>query len=204
MTNLGKIYCYHCISTGKKYIGQTIQEDIRKQRHLTDSKRLYCKFYNAVRKYGWDNFIYGIIDECDIEHLDEKEIYFIDVYDTYRNGYNMTLGGQGRKKYDLVFETFSEYYKFYRENNLEKIKEKSRKYYQDTKEKKKEYYEKNKDSKLEYLAEWRKNNKDRIKKYTKDNKERLREYNKLYYQKRKQRTLEELSNQTKNLDKPVV
>jgi hypothetical protein len=190
MSNQGKIYCYHCISTGKKYIGQTIREEIRKQRHLTDSKRLYCKFYNAVRKYRWDNFIYGIIDECDIEHLDEKEIYFIDFYDTYRNGYNMTLGGQGRKKYDLVFETFSEYYKFYKENNLEKIKDKNKKYYQNNKEKKREYYEKNKDSKLEYLAEWRKNNKDRIKKYTRDNKERLREYNKLYYQKRKQRTLE--------------
>jgi group I intron endonuclease len=204
MSNRGKIYCYHCISTGKKYIGQTIQEEIRKQRHLTDSKRLYCKFYNAVKKYGWDNFIYGIIDECDIEHLDEKEIYFIDFYDTYRNGYNMTLGGQGCKKYDLVFETFSEYYKFYKENNLEKIKDKNKKYYQNNKEKKREYYEKNKDSKLEYLAEWRKNNKDRVKKYTRDNKERLREYNKLYYQKRKQRTLEELSNQTTNLDKPGV
>lgn len=204
MSNQDKIYCYHCISTGKKYIGQTIQEEIRKQRHLTDSKRLYCKFYNAVRKYGWDNFIYGIIDECNIEHLDEKEIYFIDFYDTYRNGYNMTLGGQGRKKYDLVFETFSEYYKFYKENNLEKIKDKNKKYYQNNKEKKREYYEKNKDSKLEYLAEWRKNNKDRVKKYTRDNKERLREYNKLYYQKRKQRTLEKLSNQTTNLDKPGV
>lgn len=190
MSAKGIIYCYHCIPTGKKYIGQTVQEEVRKQRHLIDSKRMYCKFYNAVRKYGWDNFVYGIVDEYDIQFLDEKEIYFIDFFDTYKNGYNMTLGGSGRKKYDLIFETQSDYYKFYKENNIDKIKTKNKNYYQNNKEKLKERYENNKEEKLQYLAEWRKRNKDKIKQYTKDNKERLREYNKLYYERRKEQTLE--------------
>ena len=227
MVGKGIIYCYHCICTGKKYIGQTAQEEMRRSRHISDSKKMYSKFYNAVRKYGWKNFIYGVVDEYDIQYLDEKEIYFIDYYDTYKNGYNMTLGGQGRKKYDVIFETYDEYYQFYRKNNLEKIKEKSKKYYQNTKDKKKEYYENNKEYRLKYLEEWRKNNKDKIRQYTKENKERLKEYNKLYYQqnkeklredgklyyqqnkerlneyrkqKRKQRTLDKLSNQTNHSD----
>jgi group I intron endonuclease len=219
MVSKGIIYCYHCICTGKKYIGQTAQEEIRKQRHFIDSKRMYCKFYNAVRKHGWENFIYGIIDEYDVQYLDEREIYFINFYDTYKSGYNMTLGGQGRKKYDLMFETYSEYYKFYRENNIEKIKEKSKKYYQNNKNKKKEYYENNRENKLKYLAEWREKNKDKIKEYTEENKERLKEYNKLYYeknkqklnerhkcdhQKRKQKTLDKLSQQVTNPDTPAV
>jgi hypothetical protein len=189
MVSKGIIYCYHCICTGKKYIGQTAQEKIRKQRHSTDSKRLYCKFYNAVRKYGWENFIYGIIDEYDVQYLDEKEVYFIDFYDTYKSGYNMTLGGQGRKKYDLMFETYGEYYKFYRENNLEKIKERGKKYYQNTKDKKKEYYESIREDKLKYLAKWRETNKDKIRQYTKENKERLKEYNKIYYEINKEKII---------------
>jgi predicted GIY-YIG superfamily endonuclease len=51
----GVIYCYHCIPTGKKYIGQTIDEKTRKKKHIFDSKTQDLKFYRAVRKYGWTN-----------------------------------------------------------------------------------------------------------------------------------------------------
>jgi len=158
----GVIYCYHCIPTGKKYIGQTIQEEIRKHRHLIDSKRLHCKFYNAVNKYGWKNFIYGVIGEYDLELLDEKEIYYINEYNTYKRGYNMTLGGGGRKKYDICFETIEEYYKLYRKNNIEKLKVYDAEYYQKNKEKISEYQKNNKERRKEYMREyqkkWRENN----------------------------------------------
>lgn len=107
----GVIYCYHCISTGKKYIGKTKNEKIRKRSH-----RYHCKkgiknnFYNAVRKYGWQNFIYGIINEFDILLLEEKEIYYIDLYDTYCNGYNSTRGGEGGTTW-LMPEEIKEQYR---------------------------------------------------------------------------------------------
>lgn len=94
----GVIYCYHCISTGKKYIGQTINEKHRKSTHICKAKT-DCNFlfYRAVRKYGWENFIYGIIDTFDENWLNEKEIYFIEKYDTFNNGYNTTVGGEGSR-----------------------------------------------------------------------------------------------------------
>jgi len=93
----GVIYCYHCIPTGKKYIGQT-KRTLHK-RHISHKKDCKCgidiKFYRAVRKYGWENFIMGVITECEFSVLNDKEIFFIEKYDTYRRGYNSTLGGGG-------------------------------------------------------------------------------------------------------------
>lgn len=44
-------------------------------------------------KYGIENFSVQQIEECNISQLDEREIYWIQYYDTYRQGYNSTLGG---------------------------------------------------------------------------------------------------------------
>ena len=103
----GVIYCYHCIPTGKKYIGQTDNEKRRKYEHLSyyNKKTRENKFYRAVRKYGWENFIYGIIENVNIEDLDYKEIFFIEFYDTYNNGYNSSLGGKTTRGYKHTNET---------------------------------------------------------------------------------------------------
>ena len=76
----GVIYCYHCIPTGKKYIGQTNNESRRKREHFSYYKKKSrdCKFYRAVKKYGWDNFIYGVVEHFSIDELDGMEIYFIE------------------------------------------------------------------------------------------------------------------------------
>lgn len=47
----------------------------------------------AIRKYGKENFLVCIIEECPDELLNEKECYYIEKFDTYYNGYNLTLGG---------------------------------------------------------------------------------------------------------------
>lgn len=54
------------------------------------------KFYNALRKYGYKNFTFEVIEECsnDPAILDERERYWIEFYDSYKNGYNSTLGGR--------------------------------------------------------------------------------------------------------------
>lgn len=52
--------------------------------------------HQAIRKHGEKNFEWSIIDQAySQEDLDDKEIYWIDYYDTYGNGgYNGALGGQ--------------------------------------------------------------------------------------------------------------
>lgn len=106
----GVIYCYHCIPTGKKYIGKTKNEKIRKRSHRYKAKKgIKNNFYNAIRKYGWENFVYGVIEEFDILLLDEKEIYYINFYDTYNTGYNSTKGGEGGTTWIMPEEVKNQY-----------------------------------------------------------------------------------------------
>ena len=47
------------------------------------------KFYRAVRKYGKENFVIEAIDFADTqEELDQKEVYYIKLYDSVKSGYN--------------------------------------------------------------------------------------------------------------------
>jgi group I intron endonuclease len=90
----GLIYCVHCISTGKKYIGQTTQIlEKRIGRHFCDSQKTDYHFHRAIKKYGKNNFIYGVVEECDIDKLNDRETYWINEYKTFENGYNSDTGG---------------------------------------------------------------------------------------------------------------
>ena len=94
------IYKITSNDTGKCYIGQSIDIETRWMQHITAAKYETDnnKFYNALRKYGYENFTYEIIEECEKaqEALDERERYWIEYYDSYNNGYNSTKGGQNK------------------------------------------------------------------------------------------------------------
>lgn len=86
---------------GKSYIGQTVQTlNQRKSRHkyaVEHNEQKYSKFYAAIKKYGWDNFEWEILEENNswsYEDLDNKEKYYIQFFDTLNNGYNLLPGGQ--------------------------------------------------------------------------------------------------------------
>lgn len=88
------IYKITCKVNGKSYIGQT-HENIERRfaRHMGYQKNDNdTKFYRAVNKYGVENFYIEQIDTANTqEELDDKEIYWIKYYDTYKNGYNSKL-----------------------------------------------------------------------------------------------------------------
>lgn len=54
--------------------------------------------YAAMRKYGIENFIVETLEETD--NPNEREMYWINQKNTYHNGYNVTLGGDGAKYVD--------------------------------------------------------------------------------------------------------
>lgn len=92
------IYKFTSIDTKKVYIGYTTQNvKQRYNQHYSNAfnKKIKSKFYNAIRKYGWDNFIREIIyTGFDSDHtLNEMEPHFISEYNSYKNGYNSTVGG---------------------------------------------------------------------------------------------------------------
>lgn len=83
----------------KIYIGQTIKDlGKRINRHLKESKldKNDRPFLNAIKKYGIENFEWEIIDEAtSLDELDNKEIYWINEYNSLTpNGYNILGGGQ--------------------------------------------------------------------------------------------------------------
>lgn len=88
----------------KQYVGKTNNTiENRFQEHLKDSKRRKNEkrpLYNAINKYGIEHFSIEQLEECSPEEASVKEIYWIGKLDTYKNGYNATLGGDSRTLYD--------------------------------------------------------------------------------------------------------
>lgn len=51
-------------------------------------------------KYGKENFTIELIeDNIPEDQIDSKESYYINKFNTFNEGYNMTLGGQGTHGY---------------------------------------------------------------------------------------------------------
>jgi len=92
-----KIY-KHTSPSGKSYIGKTsksVQKRLNEHIKLSEKGSTY-KFHKAIRKYGIENIESSILEDniCS-EKVNEREKYWIAYYDTYKNGYNMTEGGDG-------------------------------------------------------------------------------------------------------------
>ncbi len=106
--NIYTIYKATCIVTGEFYIGFTSEKFRRRQKrhkmNALNGKKYH--FYNAIRKYGWDNFEWEIIYQSkDKDHcLKIMEPHFISEYDSFHNGYNMTKGGDGGPGYNHTIE----------------------------------------------------------------------------------------------------
>lgn len=93
---MGHIYKITNRVNNKVYIGQTRYTiEHRWNQHLRAyrEKRPVC-LYAAMEKYGLDNFSIESLEEVSSDKLDEREIFWIAKYDSLKNGYNMTRGGQ--------------------------------------------------------------------------------------------------------------
>lgn len=95
----GYIYKVTNLINGKIYIGQTIQTvKNRWYRHCGKSgiskEEMNTHFKRALLKYGKENFKVETLEKCDPTELDEKEKYYIAYYNSYKEGYNSTLGGK--------------------------------------------------------------------------------------------------------------
>ena len=99
---------------GKVYIGKTLDIPERRwKEHLHDCQYEGYKnkpLYRAFAKYGVENFEFSVIEQCSDVDVNEREIYWIEKYGSFKNGYNATLGGDGHHycDYDLVFALYQE------------------------------------------------------------------------------------------------
>ena len=97
------IYKITNLINNKCYIGQSIDINRRFSSHKSYKlKNSDYPLYQAFRKYGVENFSFEVIEECSIAALDEREIYWIDYFDSYYHGYNQTTGGNSGNKNNVI------------------------------------------------------------------------------------------------------
>lgn len=88
------IYSITNKETGKMYIGQSIDIERRFKQHCIRTKKNNSYIDNSIRKHGKNAFEFKILLECDESELCDEEHKFIKLFGTYKNGYNLTWGGE--------------------------------------------------------------------------------------------------------------
>ena len=121
------IYCITNLINGKQYVGQSVDIEKRMNEHIHSDSN--SKIHQAIMKYGVKNFRFEPLIRCSPEELDEQEVKFIRLLNTYENGYNQTRGGQHHVfNIEYNYETYSELKMKIQEKNdaISDIKQKNR------------------------------------------------------------------------------
>ena len=78
------------------YIGQAKKVRERFREHMKCGLGIDTpannKLYQAMRKEGLENFTFELLESCKSIYLDEKENFYIKLYDSYNYGYNSNKG----------------------------------------------------------------------------------------------------------------
>lgn len=90
------IYQIKNLVNNKSYIGLSVDIEKRWAQHKNAlNKNRHCneKLQNAWNKYGVENFQWNILEECEYEKCFDREIYYIQLFNSFDQGYNLTRGG---------------------------------------------------------------------------------------------------------------
>ena len=110
---MSKIYKIVNDINEKVYVGKT---EVSLEKRFAEHCRDYQKreeekrpLYNAMKKYGIEHFSIELIEECNSEIASLREQYWIGFYKSYTEGYNATLGGDGKAYIDReeIFKLWS-------------------------------------------------------------------------------------------------
>lgn len=95
--NIYTVYEHINKTNGKRYIGQTSEEDVNNRWKYGHGYVGSTYFYNAIQKYGWDGFEHKILATgLSVDEANDMEVMLIKKYKTTNNefGYNITSGGR--------------------------------------------------------------------------------------------------------------
>lgn len=121
--NLGTIYKIVNKINNKVYVGQTILNvkdrwDRHRSLGIKNKAEQNMPIKRAFKKYGIENFEFSVIEEIPKECLNEREIYWIEYYNSYYEGYNACKGGQlGTKPLKIDESEFENIINLYKTNH---------------------------------------------------------------------------------------
>lgn len=103
------IYMIQNLVNGKIYIGQSVQLNKRIQSHkrtLKNNKHYNSHLQRSYNKYGFENFKFIIVENCDIEELNKRELYWMNHYNSHDKncGYNSDSPSETEGKYIMSKE----------------------------------------------------------------------------------------------------
>ena len=110
---MGYIYIIKNTINNKVYIGKTNKHITKRfKEHIRDSRKLTLQhrpLYNAMRKYGPDNFYIELLEET--QNTAIREQFWIEKFNSFYYGYNATKGGDGTEYVDreLVIQEYQKY-----------------------------------------------------------------------------------------------
>lgn len=133
------------------YIGQSKCLRYRINTHireLKDNKHYNKKFQSVFNKYP-NTIKFEVVEYCDIDKLDEREMFYIEQFKSYntKHGLNMSIGGDSQRKYKTIeeykaarkqhyqdnIEEYKEYHNQWYQHNKEQLKENSKQYHRENK-----------------------------------------------------------------------
>lgn len=96
------VYAIVCKTNGKMYVGSSQNLIMRKTQHISELRK--CKHGNDnlqrdFNNYGEQSFRFLIIERCYVTDLEEREQYYIDLYNSIENGYNIAQKAQRNSGY---------------------------------------------------------------------------------------------------------
>ena len=130
MNAMYTIYKHTNIINNKCYIGQTKRKDLNSRWRNGKGYSQCRKFYRAIKKYGWNSFRHDILESNILtqELANEREIYYIELYDSIHKGYNASKGGHSTEylgkevlKLDKNFNILDEYHSLTDAANLNNL-----------------------------------------------------------------------------------
>lgn len=94
------IYKITCVPTGECYIGQSVciaRRWATHKRELKNNVHYNIHLQRAYNLYGEKNFTYEILEQCPAKKLDERERFYISMFDSFNHGFNQDHGGNSMR-----------------------------------------------------------------------------------------------------------
>ena len=79
--------------TGRIYVGSSINIEKRWKKYMNNDCKSQIKLYNSLLKYGAENHVFEILEECELSTLLERDCYYAERYDSldYKKGLNLKI-----------------------------------------------------------------------------------------------------------------